>query len=125
MSGQGKKIDRGKDTHSLETVEGGTCQDVERNRPSEGHSPSGDGRGRELSGHGNKAQTKEARSTHCLETAEGSTSQDMERNRPSEGHSLSGDEREGLVRIRKEADQAMCTHSLEAVEGLVRTWKET
>ena len=54
-------------THVLETAEEGTCQDIERNQPSEG--------------------------TYALETAEGETCQDTERNRSSEEHSQTGDGR--------------------------------
>ena len=39
-------VERG--THFLETVEGGTCQDTERNRLTEAHSHAGDGRRRDL-----------------------------------------------------------------------------
>jgi hypothetical protein len=35
-------------SHKLEMVEGGTCQNTERDRPNEAHSPSGDGRSRGL-----------------------------------------------------------------------------
>jgi hypothetical protein len=40
-----KETDRPKPTHALETAEGGTCQDKERNRLSEAHSRPGYGRG--------------------------------------------------------------------------------
>ena len=46
-----KEIDRARPTHKLETAERATCQDTERNQPIDGHSLSGDGRGRDLSGH--------------------------------------------------------------------------
>ena len=49
-----KETNRAWGTHSLETAEGGTCQDTERIRLSVGHSLSGDGRERDLSGHGKK-----------------------------------------------------------------------
>ena len=51
-----QKTDQARGTHNLnlETAEGGTYQDTERNRLSEGHSPPGDGRKRDLSGHGQK-----------------------------------------------------------------------
>ena len=50
-----KETERAMPTHCLEIVEGETCQDIERNRPSEVHSQlSGDGRGRDLSGRGKK-----------------------------------------------------------------------
>jgi len=42
-------------THKLETAEGGTSQDTERKQMSEGHSQTGDRRGRDKSGHGKKA----------------------------------------------------------------------
>ena len=73
-----KERDRAMNTHFLEMVEGGTCQDKERKKPSEepslpgdgrvrkfselekkaterGHPLAGDGRGSVLSGHGKKA----------------------------------------------------------------------
>jgi len=84
-------------THWLEIAEGGTCQDAERKRPSEGHSLSrdrrgtcqdterkgpserhslpGDRRGRDLSGHGKNV----TRGTHILEIIEGGTCYDTER----------------------------------------------
>ena len=62
-----KETARARRTHFLETAEGGTYQDTERNRPSEAHSLSGDSRGKDLSGHG--------------------------KNRAREAHSLSGDSR--------------------------------
>ena len=95
-----KETDRETCTHSLETVEG-TCQDTERNRTSDAHSRTGDGRGRCLSGHRKKPtepriltlwrrwmvglvrirkETDRARRTHVLERAEGETCQDTERN---------------------------------------------
>ena len=49
-----EKKDQARGTHNLETAEGGTYQDTERNRLSEVHSPSGDGRERDLLGHGQK-----------------------------------------------------------------------
>ena len=109
-----KEIDRARGTHSLETAEGGTCQDTERNRLSKGHSQTGDGRRRDLSRHGKNPTEQEAltnwrrqreglvgtqeetnrtRGTHSLETTEGGTCQDIERSSPSEGHSLPGDDR--------------------------------
>ena len=92
--------DQARHTHFLETAEGGKSQDTETKRPSKVHSPTGDGRGRDKSGHGNKAtkqgaltdwrrqregqvrtrkERNQARHTHFLETAEGGTSQDKER----------------------------------------------
>ena len=49
-----KETDQPRHTHQLETAEGGTCQDTEKNQPTKVHSPTGDGRGRDLSGHGKK-----------------------------------------------------------------------
>ena len=109
-----KETDRARCTHCLETADGGTCQGMERNRPSEAHSLSGDDRGRNLSEHGKKLtergaltswrrqregfirtqkETERARHTHKLKTAQGETCQDMERNRPSKVHSQTGDGR--------------------------------
>ena len=109
-----KGSSRARHTHFLETVEEGTCQDTERNRPSKAHSLSGDsrerylsghrkkltkahslpgdGRGRNSSGHG-RNETGRVRGTHVLETAEGEICQDTEKNRPSKAHSLPGDGR--------------------------------
>ena len=50
-----KEIDRPRGTHKLEKSEGATCQDMERNRSTEAHSLSGDGRGSDLLGHGRKS----------------------------------------------------------------------
>ena len=134
-----KEINRASGTHVLETAEGGTCQDTERNRPSEGYSLPGNGRERNLLGHGKKPTkqgaptswrrqrerlvrtqkgTDQTRGTHQLETAEVRTCQDTERSRLSEGDSLPGPGNgRGLVRIRKEASRAKCTHQLETAEG--------
>ena len=96
------------------TAEGGTCQDTERNRPTDAHSQPGDGRGRHSSGHQKKQTdrcaltswrrqrqalvrtmkvTDRPTRTHPLETAEGGTCQDTERNRPTDAHSPTGDGR--------------------------------
>jgi hypothetical protein len=109
-----KETDRARGTHFLETTEGGTCQDTERNRQSDAHSQTGDSRGRDLSEYGKKPtergeltpwrwqregflrtckEINRVRGTHFLEKAEGGTCQDTERNRPSKGHSLPGDDR--------------------------------
>ena len=142
-----KQIDRGKDTHKLETAEGATCQDTERNRPREGHSRPGDGRGSDLSGHGNKStegrtltnwrrqrvrlvrtrkQVDRGKDTHVLETAEGATCQDTETNRPREGHSRPGDGRgcDLSVHGNKSTDRGALTNWRRRREGLVRTRKE-
>ena len=73
-----QEIGRPRHTHFLETAEGATCQDTERNRLSKAHSLPGDDKGR--------------------------VCQDTERNRPSEAYSLPGDSRERLVGTRKEID---------------------
>ena len=72
-----KETDRPRRTHTLETAETGTCEDTERNRPTEAHSHTRDGRGRDLSGHEKKLTD---RCTHTLEMAEAETCQDTERN---------------------------------------------
>ena len=134
-----KEIDQVRGTHKLETAQGKTCQDMERNRPSEGYSLPGNGRERNLSGHGKKPTkqgaptswrwqrerlvrtqegTDQKRGTHQLEMAEVRTCQDTERSRLSEGNSLPGPGNgRGLVRIRKEASRAKCTYQLETAEG--------
>ena len=134
-------------THSLETAEGGTCQDMDRQWP-----------GGELTLWRQQREEfvrtqkepNRPKCTHFLETAEG-LGQDMERNWPAKAHSHTGDgrgrdlsghgkkltgqgtltfwrqQREGLVRTQKEPNRPRCTHvlGLETAEGLVRTWKET
>ena len=88
-----KGIDSSMGAHHLKTTEGATCQDIERNRPSEVHSLPGDGGGSEMSGHrkqsidrwaltlwrrqreglvGTRKKSTE-RDTHFLETTEGPT----------------------------------------------------
>ena len=86
-----KESNQARHTHRLEMAEGGTSQDTETKRPSNVHSLPGDGRGRDKSGHRNKA-TKQG-CTHELEMGEGGTSQDTERKQPSKAHSLPGDGR--------------------------------
>ena len=63
-----------------------------KNRPSEMHSPTGGGRGRNLSGHGNKLTKQGALTSWRWQ-------------------------REGLVRTENETDQAKGTHTLEPAEG--------
>ena len=134
-----KEIDRATPTHSLETVEGRTCQDTEGNRPSDAHSPTGDGRRKDLSGHGKKGPkrraltywrcqreglvrackaTDRATRTHSLETAEGRTCQNTERNRPRDAHSHPGDGRgTDLSGHGKERVRETPTRILETAEG--------
>ena len=106
--------DRARHTHSLEMAEGGTCQGIERNRSREACSHSGDGTGRDTSGHGKKPTDRgaltawirqrerlvrrrkeigRARDTHLLDTAKVETCQNTKRNRPSEVHSRPGEGR--------------------------------
>ena len=54
-----KESDSAMVTNFLETTEGGTSQDMERNQLSKGHSLTGDHRGRDKSGHGKKEIKKE------------------------------------------------------------------
>ena len=95
---EGNRLSKG--THALETGKGGTCQGAERNQLSEVHSPTGDGRGRNLSGHGNKP-TKQGALTSWKQ------------------------QREGLVRTQKETDRARGTYVLEMAEGGTRQDTET
>ena len=95
-----KESDRPRPTHALETVDRGTRQDTKRIQPTEARSHSGDGRQRDLSGHGKNPtdrgpltswrwQTEELvrtpkesdrpRPTHQLETADRGTYQDTKR----------------------------------------------
>ena len=111
-----KQSDRPRRTHSLETVEGGTCQDTQRTQPTEAHSLPGDRRRRDLSGHRNNLtdrgpltswthqterlvrtpkQSDRPRPTHSLETAYRETRQDIKRIQPTEAHSRTGDGRRG------------------------------
>ena len=112
---------------------------MKRNRPTEVHSPTGDGKGRDLSGHErnptardaltswrrqkeglvrSREETNRPRPTHKLETAEGGTCQDTERHQQTEAHSLPGDgRRRDFVRTHKKPDWLRCAHQLEMVEG--------
>jgi len=143
-----KEIDRARGTHRLETAEGGTSQDTERKQPTKAHSPTGDGRGRDKSGHGKKAtdqgtltfwrwqregqvrtrkESDRLRHTHFLEMAEGGTSQDTERKRPTEGHSQTGDGRgrDKSGHRKKVTNQGTLTFWRWQREGQVRTQKES
>jgi len=109
-----KPTNQPRGTYFLETTEGGTCQDTERNQASKGHSLPGDHRGRDMSGYRKKPteqgaltnwgpqreghvriqkETKQARGTHFLETTEEGTCQGTERDQASKGHLLPGDHR--------------------------------
>jgi len=87
-----KETNQPRDTHFLETTEGGTCQDTERNQPTKGHSLPGDHRGRDK-----------------LEY----------RKKPSKQGTLTnwGPQREGQVRTQKETNQPRGTYRLETTEG--------
>ena len=85
-----KESDRARGTHILESASGGTSQDTERIRLSEGHLPTGDGVERDESGHG-KNPTKRGVLTSWRR------------------------HREGQVRTRKESNRATGTHQLETV----------
>ena len=139
---------RSRCTHFLKTASGGTCQDMERNRPTEAHSLSGDGRGRDLSGDGKKPaeqgaltswrrqgeglvrtrkETNRAKHTHFLERVERGTCQEMKKKPTIEVHSLPEDSigrnlsRHGY----KPTDRGTLTIWRRQGEGLVRRWKET
>ena len=143
-----KETDRAMRTHVLETTQGGTSQDTERNRPSDAHSRSGDHTGRGKSGHGKKPtercaltlwrprregqvrtrkETNRAMRTHQLETAQGGTSQDTERNRPSDAHSPTGDSTGGdkSGHGKKPTERCALTFWRPHREGQVRSRKET
>ena len=134
-----KETSRATGTHFLEIAEGGTCQDMERKRLSNGHSQTGDHRGRNLSGHRNKAtkqrvptswrpqmeglvrtrkETDRVTGTHFLETTEGGTCQDTEKATERQALTLWRPQMEGLVRTRKEGDRERGTHCLETAEGV-------
>ena len=143
-----KESDRPRPTHSLETADRGTCQDIERIRLSEAHSLSGDGRQRNLSGHrdnptdrglltGWRRQTEglvrtpkqsdRPKPTHQLETTDRRTCQDTETIRPTEVHSLSGDGRQrDLSGHRKNpTNRGPLTIWRRQTEELVRTTKQS
>jgi hypothetical protein len=131
-----------------EECRGWTCQDTQGNRPTEAHSCSGDGRGRDLSGYARKQtdrgaltswrrqreglvrtrkETDRPRRTHVLETAEGGTCQDTQGNRPTEAHSQTGDGRGRDLSgyTRKPTDRGALTSWRRQREELVRTRKES
>ena len=108
------ETDRGRGTHKLETAEEETCHDTKTNRPTKGHSPTGDSRRRDLSGRkGNRPSEGHSRS----ENSRGGDLSEHDGTRPSEGHSPTGDGRERLVRIQKEIDPARVTHYLKTQGG--------
>ena len=85
-----KETDRLSHTHVLVIVEGGTCQDTERDRPAEPHSlpePQSEDLVRTWK------ETDRPSRTHKLETAEGGTCHGRTRKRLSEVHSRPGNGR--------------------------------
>src|SRR5580698_8158487 len=121
---------------------------MERIRPSEAHSPTGDRIGRDKSGHGKnptergaltlwrphregqvrtRKESDRARRTHGLETASGGTSQDTERIRPTEAHSRTGDRigRDKSGHGKNPTDRGALTNWRPHREGQVRTRKES
>ena len=93
------ETDRARDTHFLEIVQRGTCQDTERQKR-KGHSLSEDSRGRELL---------------------------SRRKKPAKQGALTSWRPQGqsLVRIRKENDRVNALTSWRPKGGLVMTWKQT
>ena len=85
------ETDRRRRAHILETEEVVTYQDMERNRESEVHLRSGDGRGSNLSGHGEKVTDRGALTFWRRQ-------------------------REGLVSTRKRTDQTRHAHFLDIAE---------
>ena len=143
-----KETDRARHTHILETASRESCQDTERNRPSQAHSPTGDDIERDSSGHRKKPtepgaltswrqhreglvrtqkETDRPRRTHQLETASGGTRQDTERSRPSQAHSPPGDGigRDSSGHRKRLTDRGALTSWRRHREGLVRTQKKT
>ena len=133
--------------HSLEMASGGTSQDTERIRSCEGHSHSGDGIGRDKSGHekirpgdgcslsgDGIGRDKSAHrrigpsEVHSLPgDGIGKDNQDTERIRSSEVHSLSGDsiERDKSGHKKSSSEQWALTLWSRHREGEVRTRKES
>ena len=143
-----KETDQARPTHSLKTAEGGTCQDTETIRPTKAHSPTGDGRQSNLSGHRNNPtdrgpltrwrwqtqrlvrtpkQSDRPRPTHILETADRATCQDTETIRPTEAHSHAGDGRQSDLSGQRNnpTDRGPLTSWRWQTERLVRTTKQS
>jgi len=97
-----KESDRERGTHKLETPEGEVSQDMERKRPSQGHSPTGDHIRREKLGHRKKVTGLQ-------------------------GNSHPGDRRgRDMSGQRKKATkQGVLTSWRPQREGQVKTWKES
>jgi hypothetical protein len=119
-----KDTDRPTRTHILETVEGGTCQNTERNRPIDAHSPTGEERETLLR---TRKETDRPTRTYRLETIEGGTCQDTERIRPPDAHSPTGDgrERDLSEHGKNPTDRRTLTSWRRQREALVRTWNKS
>ena len=116
----GKETDGARHAHFLEMAEEGPCQDTESNRLCEGHSLPGHIRGRDLLRHGIKATERGTLTWTWLNwQKEGLV---RTRRKPTGRGALTfwRRQREGLVRIREEADRARHTHSLKTAEGGTR-----
>ena len=88
---------------------------MERNRTTEAHSRSRDGRGRDKSGH-RKKPTERGVLTNWRRQREDLVRTQKETDRSRHTHILETAEGE-IVRIQKETDQAMRAHSLETAKG--------
>ena len=110
-----KESDRPRRTHKLETVDGGICQDMERNRWCEAHSPTGDGRG------GNCQDIEKIPQTEAYSLPKDGIERDLSRHGqyPTEQDTLTPwrRHREGLVRAWKKIGREKRAHSLEMAEG--------
>ena len=94
-------------------AEGGTCQEMERNRQTEAHSRSGDSRRTDLSGHGKKPTDRGVLTSWRWQREGGHGKKQSERG----ALTVCRRQREGLVRTRKEIDRPRRTHILETAEG--------
>ena len=93
-------------------------------RASKGHSPTGEPRHSDISGHKKKASQRGG--THILESPETETSQDTGRMRASKGHSLSRKprQRDKSEHRRNASQQGALTSWRTQTQRQVRTWKE-
>ena len=133
-----EKTSQARCTHQLETAEGETCQDTERNQPSKVHSRPGNSGGRDSSGHRKNPtdrgtltswrrqreglvrtwkETNQRRHTHSLETAEGGSRSGHGKKLTNRGALTNWRRRRDLVGTRKETDRLRRTHFLKTAEG--------
>ena len=119
-----KATDRPRRTHFLEAAEGGTCQDSKRNRSTEAHSQTGDGRGRNLLGLGKKPTDRGALTT-WRQQMEGLVRTRKETDRPRRTHQLEAAERDLSGLGKKPTDQGALTFWRRQTEGHIRKRKET